>query len=113
MLHIHVYSANIATLSCRRSKRNATDVKGAATAAGRAVRRLGGAGRWAGPGGARFAIPGRIRMSLRARRKSAHEPFVVGFAVIVQEQRGTGLAGMDPAEICKEYAVICKTYAQI
>ena len=60
-----------------------------------------------------FAIPGRIRMSLRARRKSAHEPFVVGFAVIVQEQRGTGLAGMDPAEICKEYAVICKTYAQI
>ena len=52
-------------------------------------------------------------MSLRARRKSAHEPFVVGFAVIVQEQRGTGLAGMDPAEICKEYAVICKTYAQI
>ena len=52
MVHIYVYSANIVTFSCRRSKRNAAEAEGAAAAAGRAGRRPQGAGLWAGPGGA-------------------------------------------------------------
>ena len=58
MLQRYVYSANIATLSCSRSKRNAAaaEVEGeaVAAAAGRAVwRPCGpGAGRWAVLGGA-------------------------------------------------------------
>ena len=56
MLHLYVSSANIATLSCRRSKRNAAalgaEAEGAAAAAGNAWRRSGGAGQWTCPGGA-------------------------------------------------------------
>ena len=55
---------------------------------------VGRAGRRSG-----VAVPGCIRMSLRAM-KSAHEPVVVGLSGMVQERPGTGLAGMDPAEIC-------------
>ena len=58
MLHIDVYYANIATLSCRMSKRNAAgacpaeaEAEGAAAAAGRAWQRPVGEGLWAGPGG--------------------------------------------------------------
>ena len=61
--------------------------EGAAAAAGRAGQRPG------------VAVPGRIRTNLLAM-KSAHEPVVVGLAGMVQERPGTGLAGMDPAEIC-------------
>ena len=52
MLHIDVYYANIATLSCRRSKRNAAaaGLEGAAAAAGRAGLRVGPGG--TGPSGA-------------------------------------------------------------
>ena len=38
---IYVYSANIATLSCSRSKRNVVQAEGAAAAAGRAGRQVG------------------------------------------------------------------------
>ena len=85
---------------------------------------MGRAGRRPG-----VAIPGRIRMSLRAM-KSAHEPVVVGLAGIVQERPGTGLAGMDLSEICRTMrnmqlyvrnmqeicnymSEICKKYANI
>ena len=61
--------------------------EGAAAAAGRAGQRPG------------VAVPGRIRTNLLAM-KSAHEPVVVGLAGMVEERPGTGLAGMDPAEIC-------------
>ena len=67
---------------------------------------------WGRPGGAggpvraaprgrhtRANIPGRICISLRAM-KSAHEIVVAGLAGMVDEQPATGLAGMDPAEIC-------------
>ena len=74
-------------------------------------------GRWAGPGPQ--ALPGArgshtraqgesadyyqliiiISICLRAI-KSAHEPVIVGLAGMVQEQPGTGLAGIDQAEIC-------------
>ena len=43
-----------------------------------------------------------LAMKLQAI-KSAHESVVVGLAGMVQEQPGLGLAGMDLAEICKEY----------
>ena len=71
MLHIRVCSANIATLSCRRSKRNAAEAEGWGLLLG-----VPAAARWGGPVGwsrlcPRFAIPGRILMSLRAI-KSAH-----------------------------------------
>ena len=45
-------------------------------------------------------------MSLRAI-KSAHEPVVVGLAGMVQRP-GTGLAGMDLAEICINMQEICR-----
>ena len=82
---IYVYFANIATLSCHRSKRNAVEAEASAEAAGRVGQQPGGAGRWAVLGG---AIPGRICMSLRAI-KSANEPVVVGLAGMVQEQPAT------------------------
>ena len=71
-----------------------------------------------GPGGGRpgrrpgVAVPWRIRMNLRAM-KSAHEPVVVGLAGMVQERPGTGLAGMDPAEICINMQEICRTTPEI
>ena len=52
MLHINVYSANIAALSCSRSKRNVAEAKGVVAAAGRAGRRPCGQCLWACPGGA-------------------------------------------------------------
>ena len=66
----------------------------AAAGRGRVVARWGGA---AGRSGLRpwVAIPGQMRMSLRAM-KSAQEPVAVGVARIVQEQKATRLAGMDP-----------------
>ena len=57
------------------------------------ARRGGAAGRPGRRPG--VAIPGQMRMSLRAM-KSAQEPVAVGLARIVQEQPATGLAGMDP-----------------
>ena len=84
------------------------EAEGAAAAAGRAGRRAGGPAR-AAPG---VAVPGRIRMSLRAM-KSSHEPVVVGLAGMVQERPGTGLAGMDPAEICINMQEICRTMPEI
>ena len=68
---------------------------------------MGRAGRRPG-----VAVPGRIRMSLRAM-KSAHEPVDVGLAGMVQERPGTGLAGMDPAEICINMQEICRTMPEI
>ena len=44
---------------------------------------------------------------------SAHEPVVVGLAGMVQERPGTGLAGMDPAEICNYMQEICRTMPEI
>ena len=72
---------------------------------------------WGGPVGRSgrcpgVAIPGRISMSLLAIM-SAHEPVVVVLAGMVQEQPGIWLAGMDLAEICKEYAVLCKNMHKI
>ena len=98
MLQIDVYCANIAPLSCRRSKRNAAaaEAEGAAAAARR--RRAGRR-----PG---VAIPGRIRMTLQAM-KSVHKPVVVGLAGMVQEQPATRPAGMDPSEICINMQRIC------
>ena len=61
----------------------------AAAAEGRGGRWLGGAGRPGRRPG--VAIPGRMRMSLRAM-KSAQ----VGLPRIVQEQPATGLARIDP-----------------
>ena len=75
--------------------------------AGRTAARLGRAGRRPG-----VAVPGRIRMSLRAM-KHAHELVVVGLAGMVQERPGTGLAGMDPAEICINMQEICRTMPEI
>ena len=68
---------------------------------------VGRAGRRSG-----VAVPGCIRMSLRAM-KSAHEPVVVGLSGMVQERPGTGLAGMDPAEICINMQEICRTTPEI
>ena len=112
---IYVYSANIATLSCSRSKRDA--VVADKEAGGGGCRACRAAAWWGGPvclSGRRpgVAIPGRISMSLQAI-KSVHEPVVVGLAGMVQVQPATGLAGMDLAEICKEYAVICKNMDKI
>ena len=64
MLHIDVYRANIATLSCSRSKRNAaaSGLEGAAAAAGRA-------GLLAGPGWG----PARAAPRGRQTRTNPHE----------------------------------------
>ena len=64
MLHIDVYCAKIATLSCSRSKRNAAaaEAEGAAAAAGRAGWR-------AGPGG----VPARTVPRGRHTRANPHE----------------------------------------
>ena len=72
MLQIDVYCANIATLSCCRSKRNAAakGVEGAVAAAGSAglLACLGGGRQGLCPG---VAKPGQISMSLQAM-KSVH-----------------------------------------
>ena len=89
----------VATLSCRRSKRNAAaaGLEGAAAAAGRAglLACLGGDRPGWRPG---VAKPGRIRMSLRAM-KSVHEPVVVG------------LAGMSPKPPEAREALVAKYIA--
>ena len=74
--------------------------EGAAAAAGRAGQRPG------------VAVPGRIRTNLLAM-KSAHEPVVVGLAGMVEERPGTGLAGLDPAEVCINMQEICRTTPEI
>ena len=106
MLHIDVYSAIIATLSCRRSKRNAA-ADGLEGAQGRrrlrGVQGCGPAQVGAGQGSAK---PWWTRMSLRAM-KSVHEPVVVGLAGMVQEQPATRLAGMDLADIYINMQRIC------
>ena len=61
MLHIHVYSANLATLSCRRSKRNAAKAAEGAAAL-RVVPAGGPMGRAGGP----------VRASPRVRHTCAN-----------------------------------------
>ena len=63
MLNIFVYSANVATLSCHMSKRNAVEAEaeGALAAAGRVWQRPVGEGLWASPGGCQgLPYPGKF-----------------------------------------------------
>ena len=103
MSHIDVYRANIVTLSCSRSKRNAAaaaGLEGAATAAGRAGLRAG-----LGWGQARAAPRGRQTRANPHELASNEESTrtCCGRAAMVQAR----LAGMDPAEIYINMQRIC------
>ena len=116
-IYIYIYNANIDTLSCHRSKRNvaAAEAEGAASAVGRTERRPGGAGRVAAGGQARATPLGRNTRANTHELASNEEctPVFVGLAGMVQEQPATGLAGIVPAEICRNMQEICKEYAGI